>query len=470
MLTPAVLFLYGLIACGTVLARVLIGTMPLYFVDILAVVIIILGRKHIGIMFARHRKISVVTVLFLLSLLPTTFAEYFRMGFMEPTYLLIRSWLHVIALWPLAGLLRNPLYLRRFLFGIVTGCLITAIVATLNSLPVTGPWVRAHIFTIDLLFPQRGLDIDVNLIMALDEAQAERGNSLLGKSNVTGGVLIVMLPFLVGMLANLRLNHLMRTALNIAIVITLIGLLSTYSRLTYLAIVLVFIGYYLYDRREFARRFVPVVTILAIGILYVGVQSTLFKFEFLIDKFDLTNEQYEGTNMARLLSYTRPFELIISNPSYLFRGAGRAHFKLREQQRDANILVLKDNEMHSVLAASIFWRGFISTFLLFYLCYLLIRLSYRSMKMAKRQRLADGWLVTSGFISLMGLSMPWLLEHYFVSKPSAHMFLFMYFSLLLACNEAVIAAEKDSASPGAAAGKPAKTGGVMKFPSRPLRH
>jgi hypothetical protein len=447
-----------------VLSRVLIGPMPLYFIDILSVLIIFLGRRHMGEMFRRHRKVSVVMLLFMLSLLPTTLSEYFRMGFMEPTYLLGRAWLHIIAVWALAGFLKNPVYLKRFLVGATGGCLVTAAVATLNSLPFTGPWVRAHIFTIDLLFPQRGMDIDTELRMIYDKGLAMRGNSLLGKSNVTGGVLIMMLPFVVAMLSHMRINRLFRMFFNVASIMIIVGLLVTYSRLTYLAMAAMFLGYFLYDRKEFARRFVPVISILAVGILYVGIQSAFFKFDFIIDKFDLTNEKYQNTNMARLYAYTRPLQLVIHDPSYIFRGAGRAHTKLREKQSDANILVLEDGEMHSVFAASIFWRGFIAMFLLFYLCYLLVSQTYGLMKQAKKQRLENEWLITAAFLSLIGLASPWLLEHFFVSKPSGHMFLFMYFATLIACIDIV----KYAASEKVAQEVPDKprVGGVMRFPAR----
>ena len=438
--------------------------MPLYFIDILSLLVIFAGYRHMGAMFRRHKKIFIVTILFMLSLLPTTFAEYFRMGFAEPTYLLGRAFLHVIAMWPLAGLLRNPAYLKRFLMGIAGGCLVTATVATLNSLPVTGPWVRAHIFTIDILFPkfQRFMG-DSELMMIFDEGLSTRGNALIGKSNVVGGVLIVMLPFIVGMLANVRLNPLLRTFFNIATVIIIISLLSTYSRLTYLAMAATFLGYFLYDRKEFSRRFLPVMSILVAGILFVGIQSTFFKFEFLIDKFDLTNERYQGTNMARLYSYTRPLRLVMSDPSYIFRGAGIAHRKLREDQSDANILVLTEGETHSVFGASIFKRGLISMILLFYLCFLLIKQTYRSMRYAKRQRLSSEWMISAGFISFMGLAGPWLLEKFFVDKPSGHMFLFMYFALIIACIDSIKSAAKENITPEVTHGKTGKVGGVLQY-------
>lgn len=452
----------------------MIGPMPLYFIDILAALVLLLGRRQFGDMFRRHRKISVVVLLFMLSLLPTTFSEYFRMGFMEPTYLLGRAWLHVIAIWSLAGLLRNPAHLKGFLIGVSAGCLVTATVGILNSLPITGPWTRAHILTIDMLYPRgvvRGLDaglrggkgLDADLLMMLDEGLPDKGDSLVGKANITGLTLIMMLPFIVGMPANMHLKPLLRTVLNIGIVIVFVGLLATYSRLTYLALAATCLGYFLYDRGEFARRVLPVMSILVAGILLVGIQSSFLKFEFLIDKFDLTNERYEGTNMARVYSYTRPMQLVFNDPSYIFRGAGRAHLKLREKQRNADILELKQGEMHSTFAASIFWRGFISMFLLFYLCYLLVTQTYSAMKYAKEKRLPNEWLITASFISFMGMAAPWLLDHHFVSRLSGHMYLFMYFALIIACIDSIKFVAREDITPKVPNAKPARAGRVLQY-------
>ena len=80
----------------------------------------------------------------------------------------------------------------------------------------------------------------------------------------------------------------------------------------------------------------PLIILAGIVIGTIGVQSTLFKFEFIADKFDLSNEKYTYTNQARILAYTYPFELIYNDPSYVFRGAGRSDKKLREKSSDAS--------------------------------------------------------------------------------------------------------------------------------------
>ncbi len=406
--------------------------MPLYIIDILAVLILILGRNHIRIVYRRHRKVSLVILLFILALLPTTFSEFARIGFFEPTYMLGRNLLHIFTVWSLVGFLWDSRYLKRFLIGLALGVLFTSAIAVMNSLPQTGPWVRAHIFTIEFLKPQReNFDISAEVMMENDRGEAERGNSLLGKSNITGCVIITILPFLIGAIRNLRFGKNARLLMSLTIICAFFGLIFTYSRSTYIGIALLLFGYLIFERTSFSKRLLPAIFLAAVLIGTVGVQSSSFKFDFLVDKFDLTNETYEATNRPRILAYTRPFELLFEDPTYYFRGAGRTFRKLREHNPDASILQLHENEMHSVLAASVFYRGFIAMLLIFYLYYLLAISSYRATKRSKKLSHPYSWLVTASFISLMCLLPAWAFTHYLVSKLSGHMHLFILVAMVL---------------------------------------
>jgi hypothetical protein len=270
-------------------------------------------------------------------------------------------------------------------------------------------------------------------MMMLDEGEAAKGDSLAGGANLTGCWMITMLPFIIGVVRNARLGFISKLFMQSVIGVSIFALLFTYSRSTYMALGLLFLGYMLYDRKALSKRFIPVIGLAVVVITLVGFQSALFKFEFIIDKFDLTNEQYQGTNMARVYAYTRPFQLLLNDPSFIFRGQGRAFKDLREDDPDADFLKLTQGEMHSVFSASIFWRGLVAMIALFYLYYLLLRTSHRSMKQAVVNRHPDAWMPTAALISLISLLVPWLFTHYLVSKASGHMFLFFLFAIVVAC-------------------------------------
>lgn len=408
----------------------MLGPIPIYFVDLLGATVVILGFRHMSEMYKRHLLVSRVVLLLMLSLVPTIIGEYLRIGLLEPSYLAIRAYLHILAVWSLSGLLRNPAHLTRFLIGVGAGVLITSMVATLNSLPITGPWMRAHIFTIDWLKPTRDV-WSSERIMLLDKGEAERGNSLIGQSNITGCVIISMLPFLVGITRNMKLSFVSKTFLQVVVIAGLFAALFTYSRSIYLGLAVMLLGYLIFDKAAFSKRFLPLVIVAVITITAVGFQSTLFKFDFLAEKFDLSSERYARNNESRILAYTRPVELLFSDPTYFFMGAGRTFKKV--ENADADVLNLKEDEMHSVFAASIFWRGFISMVTLFYLYYLLAKLSYRSYKQCKQSGSNQAWLATAALISLMTLAPPWAFTHYFVSKQSGHMFLFFLIAVIVAC-------------------------------------
>ena len=407
--------------------------MPLYFIDVVAFLTFLMGMNKARLLKKRHRKIAVLIILFSLSLIPTTLSEYFRMSPLEPTYLILRTFLHIFAVWSLYGLLSNINYLKVFIIGIAAGVLFTSSIATLNSLPVTGPWVRANIFTIDLLKPRKASLIDASSesILSSDKGEAERGDSLLGKSNITGCVIITLLPFLIGAVRNLGYKKLGKLFLNFAIIASFFAILFTYSRSIYLGMAMMILGYLIFERKTISKRFLPLAIIAVIALGYVGFQSSFFKFEFLAEKFDLTNEEYADNNKARILAYTRPFEIVLDDPIYLVRGAGRANKKLRESDSDASILELYQAEMHSVFAASVFYRGVISMLLLFIIYYTLTKTGFRLYKLGKKYSSPNLWMASACTISLMALLPSWLFTHYLVSKISGHMYLFLLFGLII---------------------------------------
>ena len=426
------LIAYGFVACGIPLSRVMVGPMPMYFLDIIAFIVLLSGARQMGAIYKKHRKISRTIIVLIIALLPTTGSEYMRMGFMEPTYLLGRTVLHILTVWSLSGLLTNRSYLQRFMVGIAAGVLFTSLIASLNSVPITGPLIRAHVFTISWLKPPLESALESSeLIMILDKEEAERGDSLIGKSNITGCVIITLIPFLIGAVRNLRYSAGMRLFFQAAIVAGFFALIFTYSRSNYIALALLLVCYLLFERQSFSRRLLPVIIVAASAIGFIGMSSTLFKFDFVVEKFDINNKTYEGNNQARILSYTRPFELLANDPSYFIRGAGRADKKLRSDDSDATILYLLEAEMHSVFAASVFYRGFIAMAATFWMYYLLTRYSYRGMKRAKKEKNPYAWMATASLISLVSLSPPWAFTHYLVSKVSGHMHLFLIVALVV---------------------------------------
>jgi hypothetical protein len=442
---PILLSAYGFVVCGIPLSRFMLGPMPVYFIDVAAFLILLFGARHMGVMYRRHSKISSTILVLILALVPTTGLEYLRMGFMEPTYLLARTILHILTVWSLSGLLRDRLYLQQFLIGLAAGVLFTSAIASLNSLPITGSWIRAHVFTISWLKPPLESALESpELIMILDKEEAERGNSLLGKSNITGCVIITLLPFLIGSVRNMRFSAVTRLFFQVAIAAGFFALIFTYSRSNYLGFALLIFCYLLFERQSFSRRLLPVIIVAASVIGFVGMQSTFFKFDFVAEKFDLSNKTYAGNNEARILSYTRPVELLINDPTYFLRGAGRADMKLRSDDPDAKILILPDAEMHSVFAASVFYRGFIAMVATFWMYFLLAKLSYRAMNHAKQQHNPDGWMATASLISLVSLSPPWAFTHYLVTKMTGHMHLFIVVTLVVTSLDYLL---KDSKQP-----------------------
>ena len=435
MIAGALIFVYALLICSAPLSRVMVGPMPLYFIDVLAAIILLVSIPQASGIARRSAYLSIPVLLFCVALLPTSLAEMTRMGFSEPFYLLARTVLHVLTLWSLGSQLLRPAVFRCFIVGASIGLSITGSIAIMHSLPTTGPWVRANVMSMELLFP-RGVATRFEGEAYLPaEVEAERGNSLVGKSNPTGMVLTTLLPFLLGALRHAGFGPVGRIVLRVALAVILLAALLTYSRATYLGLALILSAYLFLERAALAKRLLPVMVLVFVGIVFVGPQSGLFKFDFIAAKFDLTNEEYAGNNMSRVLSYTRPVELLLRDPSYLVRGAGRTSRKLREADPDAAILDLKDNEMHSVFAASIFYRGFPAMVLLFLIYYRFGAASYRAMRYSRRRKTPLAWLTTAAFVALLALLPHWAFDHHLVNGIGSHAHMFILFALALASTE-----------------------------------
>lgn len=457
MIGRVLVFLYAALALSAPLSRVMIGSMPLYFIDVLALFVLLAGFSRIAASMTRNRTISLVVILFIVSLLPTVLAEMARMGFSQPFYLFARTVLHVLSIWSLFGLLRSPAALRWYVTGAAIGVMLTASIAAMHSLPATGPWVRSTVMMNPLLTP-RGVATRFETEAYSLDVDAERGNSLIGKSNPTGMVLVSMLPLLLGAFRYAKLGPVRRGLLALAMLLSLFAIVVTYSRATYLSFAIVLFAYLFVERAALAKRLIPLMVLVFLGISFVGTQSGAFKFDFIVAKFDLSNEDYAGTNMARVLSYTRPVQLLFEDPSYFIRGAGRTYRKLREENPDAAILELRDSEMHSVFAASIFYRGFPAMVLLFTLYYLIVSRTYRAMRYARRNRNPAAWFATAALISVVSLIPHMAFDHHLVNGIGNHAHMFVLFALALTSMDYV----------RRAAGAPARVGSTVASVPKPI--
>ena len=432
---PWILVLYGFVACGIPLSRIMIGPMPLYFIDILAFLLLLIGFKYIGKIINEHKKISFAVIIFIIAILPTHLLEITRIGFLEPVYILLRTLLHILAALAIAGILRKQKFFTTLILGLTAGLIFTGLITISNSLPITGPWVRATIFKIEVLKPQHDSFYERNkeYVRISQAPQAERGDSLVGISNTTGMVLSTMFPFVFAAFSRIKFSKPIRLMLFFAIPIILGGILLTYSRASYLSLGLLLISYVYLERKVFANRLLPIVLIGTIGVGMIGIQSDLFKFDFVIEKFDLSSKEYAGTNKARILSYTRPWKLLSEDPMYFVRGAGRTDKKLRDksESKQASILTLKDSEMHSVFAASVFYRGFLAMLAMHLIYFQLIIISWRMAKYGRRKKSQLAWLPTAALISMVALLPGWLTDHYIVSAMNAHMHFFLLVSLII---------------------------------------
>lgn len=440
LIFPFILPLYGFIACAIPLSRIFLGPIPIYFIDVLACLVLASGYRHMTATYRQHKKISFSIVLLVLALIPTYLDELARVGLLEPTYLLARTLLHIITVWALVGFLIQPKFFKELLFGITLGVLFTASVATLNSLPITGEIIRSTIFKVDILFPQRDSfaskvrEYERSVSSAYNPNAATRGDTLVGKSNPTATYLAAMFPFILGALTRIKQSNFTRLLYFSAVPILFGGILFTYSRAAYLSIIFITISYLFLERKIFQRNLLPMIVLGTIAIGVIGFQSDLFKFTFVVEKFDISNEEYEITNQARILAYIRPWQLLANEPTYFIRGAGRSDKKVLDdsKEEEVSILRLEDAEMHSVFSSAIFYRGFLSMLAIFYLYFLLTKTSWNMVQYGRKRKNPFTWFPTASLISLLAIFPAWMTDHYFITKISAHMFLFMLISLIMA--------------------------------------
>ena len=419
-------------------ARIEIGPMPLYFVEVLVVVLLLKTSHSTELLWSEDsRRILFLAKFFFLCVIFGEIRGAFSYNFILPAiYQIARYGLGISLLFVLPRLVKTPQQFQVILKAAVLGMLITGSLSIFSSLPPTRS-IAKYVFSNPVLNPT---------VKSVEKAMdfrgsdyAIRGISLIGPATVTGAYLCILWPL--GILAYRRIdsNTKWKRLSLLACFVTPLGALATYSRGAWLGVSLITCLLGLFGFSGSRRIIILFAVLVMIIVSHVGLES---KF-FLVDRIEkrtmaTINDPYaSGYESSRFLSYTQPFKHLLENPSWLLAGTGSAASKMAER----GAIDGSSSGKAMIATHSVFGRAYLDYGLPGVLCHVFLMLSalaliLRNWKYTKRtdqeERLT--WQILLA-VWLGGLLPWWLFGHAAVSTARGSMVLFFIFAIFLTCEQ-----------------------------------
>jgi hypothetical protein len=412
------------------LARIPIGAMPLYLIDIITI-IGILYRKPVT---KNNWHTTLVGSYLFFSFITMLFEAVYFDTFLSPTYMFLRYGLGIISFFIVQTYLTHYVLLKTILKTFILILLFNGLLSILYSLPVTGDFIENNIFGNGFLFPQRsGLVQD----LASDRVEGFRAIGLVGGANINAFVLLLGLGvsfYLIQAKSTLSIKwHFINL---IAIGFGLVGLIFTYSRQAYLGLVImVFLMIYLKGKRRLKVVAAILTAVVVILMLKIDFSDPTFaEADRITESVEIIQGDREASRgeTARILAYQLPFQLLFERPDFWFRGRGLANEKITAYDKISNkdyIYQFQGGESHSVIASAIFDRGGLAAFALIILITII---GWKSMKSGKKLQNLDFTILRRNiFISLVPAI---LFAHFFIDSRQGVYMLFITLGLLYQLN------------------------------------
>jgi hypothetical protein len=406
-------------------ARIEIGNMPLYFVDILTGLLLlpIILRNEVfsaRSMYAR-RLYMFVTLLWLPSTIFSFLHEVLLTSiWLETTYMLTRVLLSLSIFFLIPVIVQNERELRLLLMTIASGAAATATLAVINAaLPVDHPVLEF----INSLTPS---DLQLFQRRYLEGSGVVRARALIGGPNHLGSLLILSWSIIYAMFNS---GHFRRTLLGPILFIVFLGIIVTYTRSVYLGFALIITWFLLKSARNRGRIILNIIIALLLGLVVVS-STNLFNFDFIIGRFMSISEQgtADDGNAARVDAYTQVPGYLVNNPQWLFVGRGFATYDLALRgllERDVVRADFVSTETHSTIVATFYQRGLLSTVI-----FIAVWLSaYYLMNRYIRPDNPYRWLAIGVQSALIGMIPGWLFDHFYVNTIHMQTFMYLIFGL-----------------------------------------
>ena len=389
----ALVALFAFFLFAAPIANIRVGPVPLYIIDVLALLIIVFG-----LFLIRDRRIlnypfvPLTAALLFLALVSELVGMSYGASALNSVFMGFRFFVaHGI-------FLLLPLFLRSMddvllvLKYLALALLLGNILMILTSLPFSRGLMESTVFSLSFLEPaNQGIESKANFRAEL----ATRGRTLVGVSIIGATYISIMWPLVAFLrLKSESLSAGWRMVTSCALTLTPFGILMSYSRSAIAGAVLTIVASFFLPAGRLRAVLLPSLMISAIAVVTVGVGSSLFFFERLENRFTAALEDPLGDirEYRRFYSYIEPFEHVVDNPQFLVFGEGMAltRTSLSEQRHSNN---------HSVVGAGYYAHGILWVLLFLSLLYFALKAAF--LYAATKPRTAEEHLPQALFLSLM---------------------------------------------------------------------
>jgi hypothetical protein len=411
-------------------ARGMVGPVPLYLLDVCALVTLYYSRQAKARDFSRARKLRGAILAFGLFIAASQLGNAVNGRWvLEPTYMLVRYALALSVFFSAQRLISSLRDVTLLFQSLTLGLAITSLLIVLVALPPTRG-LTSPVFNNRFLEPvaERGS------VKAGDADVAQRGRSLVGTSTLSGGFINTLWPFALFVASSASVAAGWKRAAMFAAVVAPFGAAMTYARGAVLGTGLSVLAFSTVARGAATKYAVATVLIAVAAFQWIGWDSDLFRFARYEERFRATIEAplEEGEERARVLSYTEPFVHLANNPLSFFVGRGGT-----AGHRSPNAPVSPEGEEvdHSSFGWSFFGFGAIAAFCnVFMIAYATLRM-YRVVQSGRNPRDPQEMAARCLFASVLGMLPWWLFGHASASDPRGMMLYMLVLGLVAAFPE-----------------------------------
>jgi hypothetical protein len=304
--------------------RVVLGA-PIYFIDVLAFLLLVLPLRGRLYRWAPSIPISRVAPIYLAAVVVSELRGMIEYGtLMESIYMIARFSLGISLFFTIPRLVSRPDHIDIVLKGLIVGTLVSSVIVILYSLGPTRSLVVSTLFTKTFLNPGWWKLLDQIAIFGAGEA-AMRGRSLIGAATMTAGFLSMTWPLAFILFWRLRSDWLWKNIALATVILGPIGVLMTYGRGAWVMTGVIVFLIAIFGLASGRRILLIAVAGMGLAATQFNVDRDLFYFEHIEKKSRsaIDNPFEDASVTERLLSFVQPFNHVADNPSWIVAGAGR---------------------------------------------------------------------------------------------------------------------------------------------------
>ncbi len=406
-------------------ANLRLGPIPIYLVDIFVMFLLVVAPRRAPPSDRKTvRYANLLSIILPIALVSELMGMITFGNFFEAVYQSFRTVIAFLVFPLTVRFIRTPWDLLLVLQALALAVLFTSLLMVMTSLPQTRSFAINGVMSNSFLDPNwRGVADKFGSARDV----GVRGQSLVGVSILSAAFVNVCWPLTALLLRWPGKIGVMRGIAMLSCLMAPFAVLMSYSRGAIAGSVLIILVSLLWGLNHVRRGILFPAAIFGIVIFSIGVGSSLFFFDRLVNRTAATfdSELASAGEHERLHSYTEPFEHVIERPGFFFLGEGvtirYASSPVASQQRG--------KATHSVFSIAYYSYGMIAALLYTVLIFQILFFTATMIK-SKRGTLSRAF-AQALFLVVVGI-IPWLASaHGAVSNSRGAMLLFFIVALVV---------------------------------------